>query len=397
MLREAVEARRQEEGTGDAAGGQGPGTNAGDERVNPPASTRNTRQSGSLQKQLEDARMRLDIITTQADLVDSQNLGACEAALKRLLDGWTHLRGVLRGLAEAERLSQRQQDDMERQEYARVNKTKSSLEVAVRLQKEKLQRNRHVAARQAVDRSLEEVEEVIQGGDAAEIEDLHRQLEKQRETMTATAVNVGAHQLEEIAGVQVEVNKSLRKLAKARRALQKGTNAGSLFSPPASDGGGGDVEEIRPPRFQMPPADEPRVSETETGMTSSQLCQLINSLAAGSSRPKLPPPAWPKFNDSYRSYFAFKEELQDFIRDYGQGTSDRTLAQQIKANCLSKNSAAYVEWAWSPAAILETLGGLFGRPSRMVESLLEPVNAGIPHSRPQHPARDQEARADATL
>jgi hypothetical protein len=43
---------------------------------------------------------------------------ACEAALKRLIDSWTHLRSVLRGLAEAERLSQRQRDDMERQEYA---------------------------------------------------------------------------------------------------------------------------------------------------------------------------------------------------------------------------------------------------------------------------------------
>jgi hypothetical protein len=363
MLREAVEARRQEEGTGGAVGGLGPGVNAGDGQVEPPASTRNTRQSGSLQKQLDDARQRLDTIAAQADLVDDQNLGACEAALKRLLDGWTHLRGVLKGLAEAERLSQRQQTEMEREDYARIVPVKRSLEAAVRIQKEKLQRNRHVAARQAVDRSLEEVDEVIQGGDAAEIEDLHRQLEKQRETMTATAVNVGAHQLEDIAGVQVEVNKSLRKLAKARRALQKGTNAGSLFSPPASDGGGGgDVEEVRPPRFQMPPADEPRVREAEAGVTSSQLCQLINSLAAGSNRSKLPPPAWPKFNDSYRSYFAFKEELQDFIRDYGQGTSDRTLAQQIKANCLSKNSAAYVEWAWSPAAILETLGGLFGRP-----------------------------------
>jgi hypothetical protein len=222
----------------------------------------------------------------------------------------------------------------------------------VRIQKEKLHRNRHVAARQAVDRSLEDVEEVIQGGDAAEIEDLHRQLENQRDAMTATAVNVGVHQLEGIADVQVEVNKSLRKLAKARRALQKGTNAGSLFSPAASDGGGD--KEVRPPRFQMPPADEPRVREAKAGMTSSQLCQLINSLAAGSNRSKLPPPAWPKFNDSYRSYFAFKEELQDFICDYGQGTSDRTLAQQIKANCLSKNSAAYVEWAWLPKPYLDS-------------------------------------------
>jgi hypothetical protein len=54
------------------------------------------------------------------------------------------------------------------------------------------------------------------------------------------------------------------------------------------------------------------------------------------------------------SYFTFKGELEAFIRDYGQGVSDRTLAQQIKYNCLSTNLALYVGWAWSPAAILET-------------------------------------------
>jgi hypothetical protein len=151
-----------------------------------------------LQKQLEDARLALDNIAAQAELVDEQNLGACEAALKKLIDGWTHLRNVLRGLAEAERLSQRQRDDMERQEYARMFPAKTNLEAAVRVQKEKLHRNRHVAARQAVDRSLEEVDEVIQGGFAAEIEDLHRQLEKQWEAMMATAVHVGVHQLEGI-------------------------------------------------------------------------------------------------------------------------------------------------------------------------------------------------------
>jgi hypothetical protein len=113
---------------------------------------------------------------------------------------------------------------------------------------------------------------VIQGGDAAEIEDLHRQLEKQREAMTVTAVHVGVHQLEGIAEVQADVNKSLRRLAKTRRDLQKGTNAGSLFSPAASDGGG--EADVQPPRFQLPPADEPRVNEAEAGMTSSQLCQL---------------------------------------------------------------------------------------------------------------------------
>jgi hypothetical protein len=373
-LRDEVDARMQEEGTGGAAAGLGLGTNAGDGQVEPPASSRLTRQSGSLQKQLEDARLALDNIAAQSELVDEQNLGACEAALRKLIDGWTHLRSVLRGLAEAERLSQKQRNDMEQKEYARMFPAKTHLEAAVRVQKEKLHKNRHVAARQAVDRSLEEVDEVIQGGDAAEIEELHRQLEKQREAMTATAVHVGLHQLEGIAGVQADVNKSLRRLARARRDLQKGTNAGSLFSPAASDGGGGGGEEdVQPPRFQLPPADESRVSEAEAGLTSSQLCQLINSLVGGTNPSKLPMPAWPKFDDSYRSYFAFKEELPAFIRDYGQGTLDRTLAQQIKANCLSKNSAVYVEWAWSPAAILETLGGLFGRPSWMVESLLGPV------------------------
>jgi hypothetical protein len=242
-LREEVEARRQEEGAGGAAAGQGPGTNAGDGQVEPPASSRVTRQSGSLQKQLEDARLALDNIAAQSEMVDEQNLGACEAALRKLIDGWTHLRSVLRGLAEAERLSQKQRNDMEQKEYSRMFPAKTHLEAAVRVQKEKLHRSCHVAARQAVDRSLEEVDEVIQGGDAAEIEELHKQLEKQWEAMTE--VHLGVHQLEGIAGVQVNVNKSLRRLARARRDLQKGTNAGSLFSPATSDGGG--EEDAQPP------------------------------------------------------------------------------------------------------------------------------------------------------
>jgi hypothetical protein len=100
---------------------------------------------------------------------------------------------VLRGLAEAERLSQKQQKDMEQKEYHRLFPAKSNLEAAVRALKEKVQksrhaaatqppRSRHAAARQAVDRTLNEVNEVIEAGDAAEIGDLHKQLQKQRET-----------------------------------------------------------------------------------------------------------------------------------------------------------------------------------------------------------------------
>jgi hypothetical protein len=243
----------------------------------------------------------------------------------------------------------------------------------VRAHKEKLQRSRHLAAKQAVTRSLADVEEVVEAGDLAEIGDLHKQLQEQRETLTATEVELGDEQLNAFTELQITVDKSLRRLNRKRRELVRGTAAGSLFSPaPSEEGGKGSGDNALPIRFALPSAEEQNVTTTEAGLSGSQLQLLLTTLAGG-ARSKLPPPSWPKFNDSYRSFFAFKDELEAFIKDYGQGTSDRTLAQQIKNNCLSKSSAAYVEWAHSPAAILETLGGLFGHPSRLVESLLEPV------------------------
>jgi hypothetical protein len=235
------------------------------------------------------------------------------------------------------------------------------------------QRSRHLAATQAVNRSLADVEEVLEAGDPAEIGDLHKQLQEQRDAMTAMAVELGDEQLNAIAELQTIVDKSLRRLNRKRRELLRGTAAGSTFSPaPSEEGGDGGGDNALPIKFALPSAEEQNVTTAEAGLSGSQLQQLLTTLAGG-VHSKLPPPSWPKFNDSYRSFFAFKDELEAFIKDYGQGTSDRTLAQQIKNNCLSKSSAAYVEWAHSPAAILETLGGLFGRPSRLVESLLEPV------------------------
>jgi hypothetical protein len=61
------------------------------------------------------------------------------------------------------------------------------------------------------------------------------------------------------------------------------------------------------------------------------------------------------------------------VRDYAHGVSDRTLAQQIKQHCLSKGTADYVEFATSPKEILETLGGLFARPSKLIDSLMDPI------------------------
>jgi hypothetical protein len=106
-LKEKVAVRKQEEGVGGAAGGSRPGANAGDVQVTTLASSRQTRQSGSLQKQLGDARLALDSTIQHANLGDEQDLAACEAALQRLLATWTHLRGALKGVTGAERLSQK--------------------------------------------------------------------------------------------------------------------------------------------------------------------------------------------------------------------------------------------------------------------------------------------------
>jgi hypothetical protein len=65
--------------------------------------------------------------------------------------------------------------------------------------------------------------------------------------------------------------------------------------------------------------------------------------------------------------------LEAYVQDYAHGVSDSTLARQIKQHCLSKGTADYVEFATSPKEILETFGGLFARPSKLIDSLMDPV------------------------
>jgi hypothetical protein len=106
-LREEVAARKQEEGADSTGGDPRPGTAATGAQAMAPAPQRQTRRSGSLQKQLEDAKLAVDESIQHADLTDDQDLAACEAALQRLLAAWGDLRGVLRGVAEAEKLTQK--------------------------------------------------------------------------------------------------------------------------------------------------------------------------------------------------------------------------------------------------------------------------------------------------
>jgi hypothetical protein len=117
------------------------------------------------------------------------------------------------------------------------------------------QRSRHLAATQAVNRSLADVEEVLEAGDPAEIGDLHKQLQAQRDELTATAVELGDEQLNAIAELQVTVDK-FRRLNRRRRELERGTAAGGA-SPlaPSEEGDDDGGVNVLPLNFALPPAE----------------------------------------------------------------------------------------------------------------------------------------------
>jgi hypothetical protein len=161
---------------------------------------------------------------------------------------------------------------------------------------------------------------------------------------------------------------ALRKLNIKKREIMNMNSGGSPFPSAA----------YQPPpplvqqdAFQFPSGDGGGSQQQSQGLNNISVVKLQSVLAKGQS--KLATPSWPKFGDNYRSYYVFKEELEAYVRDYAHGVSDRTLVQQIKQHCLSKGTADYVEFATSPAEILATLGGLFGRPSKLIDSLIDPV------------------------
>jgi hypothetical protein len=107
--------------------------------------------------------------------------------------------------------------------------------------------------------------------------------------------------------------------------------------------------------------------QADASLTGDAVANLLYVLAKGKS--KLQTPNWPKFNDSYRSYYLFKEEVMAYIKDYGHVVGDRSLADQIKKHCVSKGTAEYLVFADLPQEILDMLGGLFAKPSKLIEDL----------------------------
>jgi hypothetical protein len=124
---------------------------------------------------------------------------------------------------------------------------------------------------------------------------------------------------------------ALQKLNTKKREIMNMNNGGSLFPlaayqplPPL----------VRQNAFQFPSGDGGGSQQQSQSLNDDSVAKLLSVLAKVQS--KLVTPSWPKFGDSYCSYYVFKEELEAYVRDYAHGVSDRTLAQQIKQYCLSK-------------------------------------------------------------
>jgi hypothetical protein len=223
------------------------------------------------------------------------------------------------------------------------------------------------AASRAVDRALAAANDALGDSDPDKIEEVRQQLSAKLREMEAAAAYLDDDPLLQDGEKLQEAEKSLRKLGKKKTELLQ------------NDVGNSPVFRAPPWRRQAPAAPAapvaaaaaPSTVQADAGLTGDAVANLLSVLAKGQS--KLQTPNWPKFNDSYRSYYLFKEEVMAYIKDYGHGISDRSLADQIKKHCVSKGTAEYLVFADSPQEILDMLGGLFAKPSNLIEDLMEPL------------------------
>jgi hypothetical protein len=216
----------------------------------------------------------------------------------------------------------------------------------------------------AVDRSLGCLSEVLSLEDAREAVELHAELSARQQELWLAMHEPYYVFRQEDEDRMAQADSALRKLNIRRREVINSDNQGSPFPSAAYQP---PPPLVRQNAFQFPSRDGGGCQQSGQSLNDDSVTKLLSVLAKGQS--KLATPSWPKFSDSYRSYYIFREELEAYVRDYEHGVSDRTLAQQIKQHCLSKGTADYVVFATSPKEILETLGGLLARSSKLIDSL----------------------------
>jgi hypothetical protein len=334
----------------------------------PPSELRSSaRLHGGLKTALECYKRRLDIAVDQANHVNLEDLETCLEASEKLTITYVDLQAQCAGKAAAEGGGNAWQ-----QEFAvwtvGIRPVKERLAAAIRQLQEKQRVNMYRAASRAVDRALAAADDALGDNDPHEIEEVRQQLSAKVREMEAAAAYLDDDPLLQDGQKLQAAEKSLRKLGKKKTELLQ-TNVGSSLTFKVPPWRRRPVVSVAPPPVgQVPPpvtAAVPSTVQTDSALTGDAVASLLSILAKGQS--KLATPNWPRFNDSYRSYYLFKEEVMAYIRDYGHGVGDRSLAEQIKNHCVSKGIAEYLVFADLPQEILNVLGGLFAKPSKLIE------------------------------
>jgi hypothetical protein len=74
-----------------------------------------------------------------------------------------------------------------------------------------------------------------------------------------------------------------------------------------------------------------------------------------------------------QGYFIFREEGKAYITNFCSGISSRTVAKYMRSSCLLASMRMYVAHADSPEEIFETWDGIFCRPNKLIDSIMEPI------------------------
>jgi hypothetical protein len=333
----------------------------------PPSELRSfARLHGGLETALEVYRWHLDVAVEQANHVNLEDLESCLEASEKLTNAYVDLQAQCAGKAAAEGDSDAWQRDFAAWTVG-VRPARERLTTAIRQLQAKQRKHMYQASSQAVDRALAAANDALGDNDPDEIEEVRQQLSTKVREMEAAAAYLEDNPLLQDGQKLKAAERSLRKLGKKKtELLQSDVGSSPTFKEPPW--------RRRPPEFPAPAVAQvpvpvaaavPSTVQTGSALTADAVANLLSVLAKGQS--KLVTPDWPKFNNSYQSYYLFKEEVTAYIKDYGHGVGDRSLAEQIKKHCMSKGTAEYLEFADWPQEILDMLGGLFAKPSKLIK------------------------------
>jgi hypothetical protein len=182
----------------------------------------------------------------------------------------------------------------------------------------KQRKHMYQAASRAVDRALAAANDALADNDPDEIEEVRQQLSTKVREMEAAAAYLDDDPLLQDGEKLQEAEKSLRKLGKKKTELLQSDVGKSLtFKAPPWRRQAPAAPAAPTAAVQVPApaaaAAAPSTVQTDSGLTGDAVANLLSVLAKGQS--KLATPNWPKFNDSYRSYYLFKEEVMAYIKD----------------------------------------------------------------------------------